>query len=67
MDIMYKVLGWLEGGGEGGCVGKIKVGIHCHLSTDSGAVLPVGNRDVHSQHDRLRQILAAVWHPNDSD
>ena len=53
--------------GGKGWVSKLKAGPPCHQFTDSGAVLSVDDRDVHKPQDRLRQPLAAVWHPTNSD
>ena len=40
-----------------------KVGYHFHFDTGSGAVSSKSNKNRHSPQDRLRQLLAAVWHP----
>ena len=32
-----------------------------------GSVFSLGDRDVHNSQDRLRQLLAADWHPTNSD
>ena len=51
------------GGGWGGVGGKPKAGPPFHWDTDSGAVCPVGDRDVHNPQDRSRRTLAADWYP----
>ena len=53
--------GWVGGGtGVVGVGGKPKVSSPCHEGTDSDAVPPVGDRDVHNPQDRSKQPLATV-------
>ena len=55
----------MEGGGKR--LGKLKVGPPCHWATDSDTMLSADEGNVHKPQDRLRQSLAAVWHPTNSD
>ena len=67
MGVTYK--GWVSGRGwvVGKQVGKPKAGPPCHYATDSGAVFPVDDRNVHKPQDKSRQYLAAAWHTTNSD
>ena len=47
--------------------GQAEGGFSLPLGHDISTMYSVGNRDVHKQQDRLRQPLATVWHPINSD
>ena len=57
----------MGGGGVAGVGGKLKAGKHYHQSTDSSAVFPADDRNVHKPQDRSRRPLATVWHTTNSD
>ena len=63
--VIYEGVGRWEG--VVGVGGQWKAGSPCHYGTDNSPVFSVGDRDVHNPQDRLRQTLAAVWHPTNSD
>ena len=58
---------WGGGGVSGQTEGELSLPLGHRQGTDSGAVFPVGDRDVHKPQDRARQPLAVVWHPINSD
>ena len=50
---MYQKVGGWEGVGVVGVDDQLKAGSSCrHEGTDSGAVVSVGNKDVHKSQDR---------------
>ena len=48
-------------------MGEPKVGPPCHETIDSGAVVSVGDSNVHKSPNRSRWPLAAVWNTDNSD
>ena len=66
---MSCIRGEQVGGGQRvvGVMGKMKPGSPYHQGTDSGAVFSFDDRDVHNPQDGSKHILAAVWHPTNSD